>query len=340
MTSLTESEFRYAFDLVETARLIASSSKCILAADESIKNFSEGFESINLENSEENRRKYRAVLFSMNDIQEFVSGVLLSEESLYPTDSIGANDVVEILKSKCIIPGITVDQGIKAIHCMSGERLNVDFSVRCKKYFEHGVRFAKCREVLPMENGNLSISLVDEYVRAFASYASICQSCGLVPVLAPEIQMDGDFPVEMAAVASEKMLAALVKALSDHHVMLEGTLIITNMVRSGSKAVMNSSAREIALATVRVLQHTVPCAVAGIHLSPGDIPEEKFYDVVNCMKECSGPIPWALGSFVVGHNIHPSVLSNWRGLDVNKEAAQKVFRIKTKNWIRCSKACE
>lgn len=165
---------------------------------------------------------------------------------------------------------------------------------------------------------------INENADTLARYASICQANGLVPIVEPEVLMDGDFSIEVAAAMTERVIAACYKSLSDHHVMLEGTLLKPNMVRSGSDAKVQATAKEIALATVRVLQHTTPCAVPGITFLSGGMSEEDASLALNEINNAPGPRPWTL-TFSYGRALQQSCLKAWKGLDENIPAAQAVL---------------
>lgn len=203
-----------------------------------------------------------------------------------------------------------------------------DMDARCAKYYAQGARFAKWRAVLHIKDAigaTPSLVAIQENAMTLARYASICQANGLVPIVEPEVLMDGDFPIEVAAVATEKVIAACYKALSDHHVMLEGTLLKPNMVRSGSDAAVQASAAEIGLATCRVLQHTVPPAVPGITFLSGGMSEEEASLALNAINLAPGPKPWAL-TFSYGRALQQSCLKAWSGKDENVAQAQQVLR--------------
>lgn len=325
---------QYAAELIATARSIAAPGKGILAADESTGTIGQRFNSIQLENTENNRRKYRQLLFQAENIQEHISGVILYEETLYQSSDDGTQ-FVDILKSKGIIPGIKVDKGIKNLFGTNGECVTQgmdDLDARCAKYYQQGARFAKWRAVLHIKDtigATPSLLAIDENAQTLARYASICQMNGLVPIVEPEVLMDGDFSIEVAAVATEKVLAAVFKALSDHHVLLEGILLKPNMVRSGSDAATQASAEEIALATVRVLQHTVPCAVPGITFLSGGMSEEEASLALNAINHAPGPKPWSL-TFSYGRALQQSCIKTWRGLDENIPEAQRVLLARAK----------
>jgi len=319
----------FAAELVETARAIAAAGKGILAADESTGTIGQRFSKIGVENIEENRQKYRELLFTTEGIEQYVSGVILFEETLFQNASDGRS-FVDVLKSKGIIPGIKVDKGIKPLAGTNGECVTQgidDLDVRCAKYYAKGARFAKWRAVLHIKDtigATPSQLAIDENAATLARYASICQCNGLVPIVEPEVLMDGDFTIETAAVVTERVIAACYKALSDHHVMLEGTLLKPNMVRSGSEAAVAATAAEIGLATVRVLQHTVPCAVPGVTFLSGGMSEEEASLALSAINRAPGPKPWAL-TFSYGRALQQSCLKAWLGLAENVPAAQAVL---------------
>jgi len=322
----------YAAELVETAKAIAADGKGILAADESTGTIGKRFAGINVENTEANRTAYRQLLFDTEGLESYISGVILFEETLFVNGSDG-KPLVDILKAKGIIPGIKVDKGVKPLAGTPGETVTQgidDLDVRCKKYYEQGARFAKWRAVLHIKDtigATPSQVAIDENANTLARYASICQMNGLVPIVEPEVLMDGDFSIEVAAAMTERVIAACYKSLSDHHVMLEGTLLKPNMVRSGSDSKEIAPATDIALATVRVLQHTVPPAVPGITFLSGGMSEEEASLALNYINQAPGPKPWSL-TFSYGRALQQSVLKAWKGEAANVGAAQKQLIIR------------
>jgi len=316
----------YAAELVENARLIAATGKGILAADESTGTIGSRFAKIDLENTEDNRRKYRQLLFKTPELEKYVSGVILFDETLFQKTDEGV-PFVDLLRSKGILPGIKVDKGVKPLYGTNGETVTQgmdDLDVRAAKYYAQGARFAKWRAVLTIKDvvgGTPSQLSIDENANTLARYASICQANGLVPIVEPEVLMDGDFSIEVAATVTERVIAACYKALSDHHVMLEGTLLKPNMVRTGSDFAVQSTAAEIGLATARVLQHTVPVAVPGITFLSGGMSEEEASLALSAINSAPGPKPWAL-TFSFGRALQQSCLTAWKGKDENIPAAQ------------------
>ena len=193
-----------------------------------------------------------------------------------------------------------VDKGVKPLAGTIGETVTQgmdDLDVRAAKYYAAGARFAKWRAVLNIQDSigatPSNISLI-ENANTLARYASICQANGLVPIVEPEVLMDGDFSIDVSAAVTERVLATVYKALSDHHVLLEGTLLKPNFVRSGAEATIQATGSEIALATVRVLQHTVPVAVPGVTFLSGGMSEEEASVALNLLNQTPGPRPWTL----------------------------------------------
>lgn len=256
------------------------------------------------------------------------------EETLFQKGADGT-PMVDMLKKKGIICGIKVDKGVKPLAGTNGETVTQgidDLDARCKKYYEQGARFAKWRGVLHIKDSigaTPSAVSLTENANTLARYASICQQNGLVPIVEPEVLMDGDFTIETAAAMTERVLAAVYKALSDHHVMLEGTLLKPNMVRSGSDAAVQATPQEIARATVRVLQHTVPCAVPGITFLSGGMSEEEASLSLNYINQQPGPRPWSL-TFSYGRALQQSCLKSWMGEAANVKAAQDTLMVRAK----------
>jgi len=319
----------YAAELIATARYIASPGKGILAADESTGTIGKRFDGIGVENTEDNRRKYRELLFTTPGIGEYISGVITFEETLYQKAADGT-PFVDVMKKQGIIPGIKVDKGVVPLFGTDGETVTQgidDLGKRCAAYYKQGARFAKWRAVLKisdMSGATPSQLSINENASTLARYAAICQANGLVPIVEPEVLMDGAHTLEHAAVVTERVLAATVKALSDHHVMLEGMLLKPNMVRPGEACAVPASMEEVALATVRVLQHTLPVAVPGVTFLSGGMSEEDASVALNAMNVLDTTKPWSL-TFSYGRALQQSCLKAWVGLDANVAAAQAVL---------------
>jgi fructose-bisphosphate aldolase class I len=322
----------YAAELVATANAISSPGKGILAADESTGTIGKRFAPINVENIEENRRKYRELLFTTPNLNENISGVIMYEETLFQNDKDG-KPFVDLLKEQGIIAGIKVDMGVQPLPGTDGETVTqgiTDLGKRCKRYYEKGARFAKWRAVIVIKDSGCPTQLsIDQNAATLARYAAICQANGLVPIVEPEVLMDGSHPLERSAVVTEKVLARCYQLLSDHHVLLEGTLLKPNMVRPGADCKLPCTPTDIARATVRVLQHTVPVAVPGITFLSGGMSEEDATLALNEINKLKGKSPWSL-TFSYGRALQQSVLKTWGGQDANIKAAQDALTVRAK----------
>jgi len=200
---------------------------------------------------------------------------------------------------------------------------------RCAKYYADGARFAKWRSVLKIAKNEPSIQAINENAQVLARYAAICQENGLVPIVEPEILMDGDHDLERAVEVATEVLSTVYHKLHEHHVFLEGTLLKPNMVCPGADCTKKYTPADIALATVTVLQRTVPAAVAGITFLSGGQSEEEATVHLNEMNKVAGQKPWAL-TFSYGRALQATVLDTWKGKDENKAAAQTALLVRAK----------
>ncbi|XP_059179626.1 fructose-bisphosphate aldolase-like isoform X2 [Physella acuta] len=311
-------------ELADIARRITAPGKGILAADESISTCGKRLQEINVENSEENRRRYRELLFSTDDIiAESVSGVILFDETARQSDSHGT-PFIQVLERKGIIPGIKVDKGVVPLAGTHNECTTTGLDglkERCEEYKAMGIHFAKWRCVLKITKYTPSYQAMLENANVLARYASICQQAGLVPIVEPEVLPDGDHDLNMARRVTEEVLAFQYKALADHHVFLEGTLLKPNMVTPGQGYPGKCSVEETAFATVQALYRTVPAAVGGIVFLSGGQGEESATINLNAINRVSLRRPWPL-TFSYGRALQASVLSAWGGKDENIKAAQ------------------
>jgi fructose-bisphosphate aldolase class I len=325
---------KYKDELIATARKIVTPGKGILAADESTNTIGSRFKNISLDNNEENRRAYRQLLFTSEGIENYISGVILYEETLYQKSDSGET-FVDLLKKKGIIPGIKVDTGTVVIDGTNKETATCGLDglgKRCAKYYEDGARFAKWRAVLRIGQFEPSNVAILENAHGLARYASICQENGLVPIVEPEVLVDGTHSIDECAQKSEKVYAAVVKALQDYNVLLEGILLKPNMITSGSDAQNKAPATEIAWKTVRTLLRTLPGAVPGVVFLSGGQSEDEATDNLNEMNKLSSTVkyPWAL-SFSYGRALQHSTIMAWGGKKENLENAQKTFLERAKN---------
>ncbi|CAF1066760.1 unnamed protein product [Rotaria magnacalcarata] len=311
-------------ELIETANTLMAKGKGLLAADESTASMLKRFQSIGIENNEENRRLYRQLLLTgSKDLANYISGVIFFHETFYQCDNNG-KPFREILKDNGIIPGIKVDKGLVPLAGTNGENTTQgldNLSERCAQYYRDGARFAKWRCALKIGDGLPSELCIRETSNVLARYASICQQNGIVPIVEPEVLPDGDHDLETSQYITEKVLAATYKTLSEHHVFLEGTLLKPNMVTAGFDCKKKYKPEDIARATVTALQRTVPPAVPGICFLSGGQSEEEASVNLNAINQYSGKKPWAL-TFSYGRALQASVLTLWTGKSENVSAAQ------------------
>lgn len=311
-------------ELRKIANAIVSPGKGILAADESVATMGKRLANIGAENTEENRRKYRQLLFTTDKaLGENISGVILFHETLYQKADCGT-PFPELLKQHGIIPGIKVDTGVVNLMGSEDECTTQgldDLGKRCAQYKKDGCHFAKWRCVLKINKNTPSYQAILENANVLARYASICQMNRIVPIVEPEVLPDGEHDLERAQKVTEVVLAAVYKALSDHHVFLEGTLLKPNMVTAGQSCPTKYTAADIAHATVTALQRTVPAAVPGITFLSGGQSEEEATVNLDAINKHPGKKPWAL-TFSYGRALQASVLAAWGCKDENVQAAQ------------------
>ncbi|RZC27469.1 Uridine kinase-like protein 4 [Glycine soja] len=317
-------------ELIKNAKYIATPGKGILAADESTGTIGKRLASINVENIEANRQALRELLFTAPNALQYLSGVILFEETLYQKTSDG-KPFVEVLQENNVIPGIKVDKGVVELAGTNGETTTQGFDslgARCQQYYKAGARFAKWRAVLkigPTEPSQLSIQ---QNAQGLARYAIICQENGLVPIVEPEILTDGAHDIAKCAAVTETVLAAVYKALNEQHVLLEGTLLKPNMVTPGSDS-PKVPPEVIAEYTVQALRRTVPAAVPGVVFLSGGQSEEEATLNLNAMNKSEVLKPWTL-SFSFGRALQQSTLKTWGGKKENVAKAQEAFLARCK----------
>jgi len=302
-----------------------------LAADESTGTMGKRLQSIGAPNDEELRRQYRQLLFASEGANQYISGVILYHETLYQKDDSGTL-FVDILKQKGIIPGIKVDTGVVPLLGTNDECTTQgldDLQKRCEQYYKDGCRFAKWRCVLKIREHEPSPLAILENANVLARYASCCQQAKLVPIVEPEILPDGEHNLERCQKVSEKVLAAVYKALSDHNVFLEGTLLKPNMVTAGQGCTQKYTPAEVAQATVQTLQRTVPAAVAGVVFLSGGQSEEEASVHLSAINQFQGRKPWAL-TFSYGRALQASAIKAWGAKKENEKAAQEQFLTRAK----------
>ncbi|KAG7280207.1 hypothetical protein CRUP_037568, partial [Coryphaenoides rupestris] len=290
-------------ELQDIAERIVAPGKGILAADESTGSMAKRFNPIGVENTEENRRRYRQLLFTADErIDSCIGGVIFFHETLYQTSDDGTT-FAKLIQDRGLVVGIKVDKGVVPLAGTNGETTTQGLdglSERCAQYKKDGADFAKWRCVLKITDTTPSELAIFENANVLARYASICQQNGIVPIVEPEILPDGDHDLKRCQYVSEKVLAAVYKALSDHHVYLEGTLLKPNMVTAGHSCPHKYSNEEIAMATEE----------ASVNL--------------NAINTCPLAKPWAL-TFSYGRALQASALNAWRGELDNEKAATEEF---------------
>jgi len=328
-------------ELRANANAIVAPGKGILAADESTGTMGKRLQSIGVtDNNEDLRRQYRQLLFSVDpEANQYISGVILFHETLYQKDDSGT-PFVDILKKRGIIPGIKVDTGVVPLLGTNDECTTQgldDLQKRCEQYYKDGCRFAKWRCVLKIKDHEPSPLAILENANVLARYASTCQQAKLVPIVEPEVLPDGDHELERCQKVSEKVLAAVYKALSDHNVFLEGTLLKPNMVTAGQSSAKKYSPQDIARATVTALQRTVPAAVPGIVFLSGGQSEEEASVNLNAINQFAGKKPWAL-TFSYGRALQASAIKAWGAKVENIKAGQDELLKRAKANALASKA--
>lgn len=308
--------------LAKTARAMVAQGKGILAADESSPTIKKRFDTIDTPSTEENRRAYRELLFSAPGIEEYISGVILFEETLGQSDSRGI-PFAEVLSNRGIIPGIKVDKGLADIPGTQEEKATQGLDglgSRLETYREQGARFAKWRAVIHIGYHRPTRLAVDINAHGLARYAALSQAAGLVPIVEPEILMTGDHKIETCERVSEWVLNRVFSELIDHRVLLEGMVLKPSMVTSGDTCPDPAGISAVARATLEVFKRAVPAAVPGIAFLSGGQSSELATAHLNAMNQ-AGPHPWEL-SFSYGRALQEKPLKAWGGTADNKTAAQ------------------
>ncbi|CAB3220153.1 unnamed protein product [Arctia plantaginis] len=325
-------------ELKKIAQAIVVPGKGILAADESTGTMGKRLQDIGVENTEENRRKYRQLLFSTDAaLSENISGVILFHETLYQKADDGT-PLVSLLEKRGIIPGIKVDKGVVPLFGSDDECTTQgldDLAQRCAQYKKDGCHFAKWRCVIKIGRFTPSYQAIMENANVLARYASICQSQRIVPIVEPEVLPDGEHDLDRAQKVTEIVLAAVYKALSDHHVYLEGTLLKPNMVTAGMACKKTYTPMDIGRATCTALLRTVPAAVPGITFLSGGQSEEEASVNLNAINTVDIKRPWVL-TFSYGRALQASVLRAWAGKNENITAGQLELLKRAKaNGLAC-----
>jgi fructose-bisphosphate aldolase, class I len=311
--------------LNETAEAIVAEGKGILAADESDSTIKKRFDSIGVESTEENRRAYRDLLFTTERVEEYISGVILFDETIRQSSADGM-PFPKLLESKGVIPGIKVDKGAKPLALAEDETITEGLDGlrgRLEEYRELGARFTKWRAVISIGKGIPSEYCLWTNAHALARYAALSQEAGLVPIVEPEVLMDGDHSIERSFEVTSRTLHAVFTELRDQRVHPEGMLLKPNMVLSGYDSSDQAGHEQVAEETIRCFRRHVPAAVPGIVFLSGGQSDEDATANLNAMNAL-GPHPWQL-SFSYGRALQAPALKAWGGKQENVEAAQRAY---------------
>ncbi len=313
-------------ELEKIAQEMVAPGKGLLAADESFGTIEKRFNAVGIESTEENRRAYREMLFTTRNIGDFLSGVILFDETIRQKASDGT-PLPKVLEEQGIIPGIKVDKGAKDMALSPGEKVTEGLDglrERVAEYREMGARFAKWRAVITIGEGIPTRRCIVSNAHALARYAALCQEGGLVPIVEPEVLIDGDHSIEQCYEATEWMLKTTYDQLYELGVELTGTILKPNMVISGKQAPVQSSVEEVAQATVECLLRSVPAAVPGIMFLSGGQSDLQATQHLNAMNKMYKNLPWEL-SFSYARALQQQPMELWGGKAENVEKAQKVF---------------
>ena len=311
--------------LESIARAMVAPGKGILAADESSPTIKKRFDSIKVESTEENRRAYRELLFTTAGASEFISGVILYDETIRQSTADGT-PFPKLLDQSGIIPGIKVDKGAKALPGAEGEKITEGLDglrERLAEYRGMGARFAKWRAVIAIGDGIPSDYCLDANAHALARYAALCVEQEIVPIVEPEVLMDGPHTIERCYEVTERTLQKVFAELYDQRVPLEQIVLKPNMVLSGTECKKRAGVREVADATLHCFRRCVPAAVPGIVFLSGGQSDEDATAHLNEMNKLGGG-PWEL-SFSYGRALQAAPLKAWGGKAGNRDAAQKAF---------------
>lgn len=313
-------------ELLATIKDIAIRGRGILAADESTPTCKKRFDSIGVESTEENRQAYRDMLFTAPDIEKYISGVILYDETLRQK-SLDGVPFPKLLASKNIVPGIKVDLGVKPLPFSADESYTQgmdNLPERLQEYKQLGARFAKWRAVLHITDEYPSCAAMTANAEGLANYAAVCQANGIVPIVEPELLMDGDHTIERCSEATEHMLHCVFDRLFHHNVLLEGMILKPSMVISGKDCKQQASVQVVAESTLKVLRRTVPAAVPTINFLSGGQSDVVATDHLAAMNQSSIDKPWNL-SFSYGRALQAPALKAWGGKAENVKEAQQKF---------------
>ena len=312
--------------LSKTAAAMVAKGKGLLAADESSGTCEKRFKSVGVDSTEANRRAYRDLLFTTKGVEDFISGVILFDETLRQSTVSGDEAFPEYLAAKGIIPGIKVDKGTHDLALSPGEKITEGLDglrARLEEYFRLGARFAKWRAVITIGTGIPTHSCLYANAHALARYSALCQEASIVPIVEPEVLLDGDHTIERCYEATEATLSALFASLRAYNVSLEHTILKASMVVSGKDCPRQAGVERVAEETVRCLKRTVPAALPGVVFLSGGQSDEAATAHLHEMARMPN-LPWPL-TFSYSRALQNPALKAWRGAPGNVAAAQRVF---------------
>ena len=313
-------------DLSETAQTLVADGKGILAADETVPTVTRRLAALTIESTPEIRRAYRKMFFTTPGVSDFISGVILQDETIHQHDDNGT-PLADLLIRLGMIPGIKVDYGAKPLAGCPEEHITEGLDGlrdRLREYSKLGARFAKWRAVVEVSDRLPTPCCVQANAHALARYAAICQEQGVVPIVEPEVLMNGSHTIERCEEVTGRVLHAVFGALYEQDVSLEGMLLKPNMVVSGGACTTQASVKEVAVATLRCLRRHVPAAVPGIVFLSGGQNHLVATEHLNEINQLKGPKPWTL-SFSYGRALQDEALHAWRGEGENLGAGQRAF---------------
>ena len=313
-------------DTESTARTLVADGKGILAADETPGTLTKRFDALGIPSTEQSRRTYREMLFTAPDAATFISGVIMQDETIRQKSSTGT-PLAQLLASRGIVPGIKVDTGAKPLALAPGETVTEGLDglrERLTEYRGMGACFAKWRAVIHIADGRPSGTCMSVNAHALARYAALCQEASLVPIVEPEVLMDGSHSIERCEEVTAMVLHAVFQALSEQRVALESMLLKPNMIVPGTASSRPASVQEVATATLRCLLRTVPAAVPGIVFLSGGQSDRLATAHLDAINRLPGPRPWKI-TFSYGRALQDAALEAWHGRDENVKAAQEAL---------------
>ena len=313
-------------DLENTAKALVADGKGILAADETPQTLTKRFEALKINSTPDSRRDYREMLFTTPYVAEFISGVIMQDETIHQKSSTGTS-LANVVANQGVIPGIKVDTGAKPLAGFPGETVTEGLDGlrdSLVNYRQMGARFAKWRAVIRIGHGMPSWTCLHVNAHALGRYAALCQEQGLVPIVEPEVLMDGTHTIECCEEVTGNVLHATFNALVNQRVHLEGMLLKPNMVIAGKQCPQQASADEVASATLRCLLPHAPAAVPGIVFLSGGQDHVMATQNLNAINHPDGPKPWKL-SFSYGRALQDAAMAVWQGRDEKVKAGEQAF---------------